>query len=95
MTNFEKLKNMSKEELINWLDEIGKIDDAPWVLWFTKKYCDNCEPIIEFVPLLQKECECTSCEINDKCKFFPEKEKTLSSTEVIELWLNEEINDGK
>lgn len=45
MTNFEKLKSMNEKEISEFLDSIVSIDDNPWVVWFYKKYCDNCETI--------------------------------------------------
>lgn len=49
MTNFEKLKSMNEEEISEFLDNIVSIDDSPWIVWFNKKYCKNCETIRSYV----------------------------------------------
>jgi hypothetical protein len=76
MTNFEKFKSMSIDELADWLDKYGQFDGSPWMEWFNDNYCKKCESI---------ECEvdekdafwpgytmdCTYCELENKCKYFP------------------------
>ena len=43
MTNIEKLHAMSLDEFSLWLDENGLFDNSPWMNWFDKEYCQNCE----------------------------------------------------
>lgn len=88
MTNFEKIKQMSKKELAQWLDKNGSFDIAPWSEWFDKKYCKQCETII---------CKCGDvnmkyayCELNGFCKFFEDPNFLEDSPKIINLWLNAE-----
>ena len=46
MTQFEKFKNMDIDQLVEWLDEYSQYDSLPWILWFDKKYCNNCADIM-------------------------------------------------
>jgi hypothetical protein len=78
MTNLEKLKNMSIDALAAWLDKNGMFDNSPWLNWFAKKYCDNCESIkCKYVEAEEKlgllpfarycgEIECAYCELADE-----------------------------
>lgn len=99
--NYDEFKAMSLEELAEWLDENGMFDGAPWSDWFTKCYCDNCESIkINYRDAEKKlginvcsydlTCECAYCELEDKCRFFPEFEDVPDNKEIIKLWLQEE-----
>lgn len=45
LTNYERIKNFSVEELANWLDEYGILDGSPWMNWFNDNYCNRCEPL--------------------------------------------------
>lgn len=93
MTNYERLKSLPIDELANWLDQYGAFDTAPWNIYFSHKYCDNCEPIekkIEGLGFHGEPVLCTYCEINDKCIYFPNIEKTPNNLGVIKLWLNAE-----
>ena len=45
MTNFEKLKSMNEKEISEFLDSIIGTDENPWIVWFNKRYCKNCETI--------------------------------------------------
>ena len=88
MTNLTKLKSMTQEELVNWLDKYGDFDGSPWMKWFGKTYCDNCPGITCKVPAFDnKEVECSFCELNHKCKFFEELERELDTKDILKLWL--------
>lgn len=101
MNHYKQLTSLSLEELAKWLDNNVQHDDSPWMAWFNKKYCSKCEPEIvkkedsmsklDFELLFnEKEIECSYCEVYNKCRFFPNKEN-LSTVEIIELWLKEEV----
>ena len=92
MTNFEKIKSMTKEELLDWLDEHGEFDGSPWMEWFNQKYCQKCDPVIIKIIMPDtkeaRESEETYCEThNDVCRFF---NKEMDVKEIIGLWLDQE-----
>ena len=91
MTNYEKLTYMSLDEVAQWLDKYGDFDGSTWMGWFDKKYCDSCSGISVTVPAFNnKEMECSFCELEHRCKFFPDKDNVISNTEIIKLWLEAE-----
>ena len=98
MNNFEKIKAMSIDQLIDWLDTNGH-HDAIWWKWFEEKYCDKCDTITTLIPDYDGEetwlrpCVCSYCEENDKCFFFQEMEDVPNSKETIKLWLEAEVSD--
>lgn len=106
MTNLEKIKEMPIKELAEWLDENGMFDNSPWSNWFNEHYCEKCESVkckyeeaektVGFTPYLfgdySGDLECAYCEIENKCRFFPELDDVPDNKEVIEMWLIEEAD---
>lgn len=90
MTNFEKLKSMNEEEISEFLDSIANIYDSPWIVWFNKKYCENCETIKRYTRYPDICCDCTYCEVNGNCRYFQDKDDIPDNKEMIELWLASE-----
>lgn len=91
MNNFDKFKQMSLKDFVEWLDEYGNFDGSPWMKWFDEKYCQNCDHIITYsVDFPNIEMPCSYCELYGNCKFFPDKEDTPDNKEIIEMWLAEE-----
>ena len=104
MTNFTKFKDLTLDELADFLDKFGQLDGSPWTEWFGHTYCDKCETIkCRYVDTKEKseisssmEVDCTYCELNDHCKFFPHIKGIPDNKEVIKMWLNEEADsDGE
>ena len=104
MTNFEHLQAMTIEELAAWLDEYGQFDSSPWMEWFSRIYCDKCESIkCKYADAEEKlgvspfsyggEIDCAYCELEHKCRFFPDLTDTPSNKETIEMWLKEETKN--
>lgn len=101
MNNFEKIKNMSLEDLTNWIDEHGMYDNTPWMNWWNDNYCDRCESIIvkaedaevklNIKPFCDEEYECAYCEVHDHCKFFPDR-ASPDVKEIITMWLEAEAD---
>ncbi len=91
MNNFEKLRSMSVEELAIWLDKHGQFDNNPWVTWFDRKYCKNCEVIVCKYEDGEREFPCAYCEIHDVCKFFPEFNYIPGDEDVVKMWLEAEV----
>ncbi len=102
MTNLEKIKNMSIDELAEWLDKNGMFDNSPWMNLFNEKYCAKCESIkCKYADAEEKlgitpfsysgEIECAYCELENKCRFFPELDDVPDNKEMIKMWLEEEV----
>ena len=90
MTNFEKLKSMNEEEISEFLDSIIGIDDTPWIVWFNKRYCKNCETIRSCARIPDIYYDSTYCEVNGNCRYFQDKDDVPDNKEMIELWLESE-----
>ena len=98
MTNYEKIKSMSQEELANFLDNLG-FDGEPWALWFEKEYCNKCESIIgktgPDAAIPNHTYEACYCEMNHgKCKFFENQELAPDSCQMAKLWLNAKAEEA-
>lgn len=86
MTVFEKFKSNSIDELVEWLNEYGVQDYAPWDNWFNDNYCSKCESI--FDPKYNQMC--AWCESHEKCKYFLEMNNIPDPKQVIKMWLESE-----
>ena len=107
MTNFERLQAMTLDELVEWLDRNGQFDDSPWSNWFNENYCSKCESImckykdaeetLGFTPYIfgsyGGDLECAYCELEHKCRFFPDLDDTPDNLETIKMWLNQEASN--
>lgn len=93
ISNFEKIRSFNSNEMSIFLDNIS-IDDNPWIDWFDKKYCDNCDSVpSQFVnPYTDKYDECSYCEINNKCIFFQDLNTIPSNKDLISIWLGNEYD---
>lgn len=90
MTNYEKLKSLSREELIAWLSQNGSIDDSPWLHWFNSTCCANCECVKQMSPNEKFEYECSYCEVEHKCRYFPNKSSEPTDEDILNMWLDAE-----
>jgi hypothetical protein len=96
-TNFERLRSISIDELVGWLDANGH-SDAAWWKWFEENYCNKCESETVYIDDIDGEntwktkCECAYCEVHDECRFFP-KMKLFDSQETIKMWLEVEVEE--
>lgn len=96
MNNFEKFKLMNVDELADWIDKHGQFDNSPWMEWFDKTYCKNCESIMSSISKWNNiEVPCSYCELNDKCKFFPDLDYIPDNKDIIEMWLVSEVKKDK
>lgn len=91
MNNWAKLKNMSTEDLAEWLDQYGQFDNSPWITWFDQKYCKNCEDIMCKYENGEREFPCSYCEVYDTCKFFPDLHEVPDNKMIIKMWLEMEV----
>ena len=92
MTNYEYITHMSVDEMAEWLDKYGMFDSSPWMSWFDHKYCNNCETIMCHHIDSEYEFPCSWCELEGKCKFFPDLDEVPDNKMIIMMWLESEYN---
>ena len=46
MTIFNEIQSKNIEEFAEWLDKYGAFDGSPWIKWFDKKYCSECDSLL-------------------------------------------------
>ena len=85
-------ESLSIDEFVDWLDEHCTLENSPWIDWFDKIYCKNCEPAIDFLPFYNKEMECSFCELYGKCRFFQDMDDIPDNKQIIKMWL---LSDSK
>jgi hypothetical protein len=105
MTNFEYLQSLSVDKLAKWLDEHGQFDGSPWMDFFNENYCKKCEAItverdvskdkLGISALCGGDTDCAWCELHHKCKYFQELDDVPDNEEIIKMWLNHEVDNGK
>ena len=105
MTNFEDIKSMSLEAFAKWLDKHGQFDNSPWMTWFDENYCNKCESIechyaeceekLGIEPLYNSAIKCAWCELENKCKYFPDIDWVPDNIDIIKMWLNEQKKEGE
>lgn len=101
MTRYDKFITSSIDSLVEWISEYGQFDNSPWITWFDNKYCKNCESVkisredslekLGFELLYVNDTECSYCEVNKKCRYFPDMKESPSNTEIIKMWLESEV----
>ena len=87
MTQFEYFKNMTLEELADWLDRYGIFEGSPWMQWWAENFCDNCDPVEGTYPDSNRIMEFSWCELEHKCKFFQDMDDAPNNKDIIRLWL--------
>lgn len=89
MTNFDKIKNMSKEELIEFLNNLIDNDSDSTIIfeWFKEKYCKVC-PDIEIIYDGKNEIW-KECYFEGICPYQDLDKK------LINLWLDGEVGNEK
>ena len=92
MTNFEKIKSLSIEELAGWINTVIPFNDnnEPWNKWFNEKYCDGCESVYTHYEWGGVEFPISFCEHEGYCRFFPYYISPLDTKDVITMWLKRE-----
>jgi hypothetical protein len=94
-SNFERLKSMSVDKLAEWIDENGMFDNSPWMTWWNQKYCENCEEIKGnhgADGYYYRMCF-AYCELNHKCRFFPNLDDAPNNEDIIKMWLEAEVEE--
>ena len=98
MNNLKNLQIMNIDQLVEFLDTNGHLDGICWKC-FEETYCDNCPTETVYIDehegehIWKTECECTYCEVHDKCRFFTEMDDVPDSKETIKLWLEAEVEE--
>lgn len=102
MTHFEEFKNMDIDTLARWIDKNGLFDNSPWLKWWDKNYCSKCEPIecsyeetkkrLGIEPFYKHSVKCSYCELEHRCRFFPELDYVPDNKDIIKMWLETEEN---
>lgn len=84
MKMIDGIKSKNVDELAEWLDKYGILDNSPWITWFDKAYCKKCNNI------LMDGVEYAWCELNNKCRFFQDSEESPDTKQIIKMWLQSE-----
>lgn len=92
MAVFDKVTSKNIDEFAEWLDKYCYHDCAPWMDWFDKNYCKQCEGVclVDEYPWI----EYCWCEINKKCKFLPEMDAAPDCKQIVKMWLESEDDNG-
>ena len=103
MTNFEKFTTSDIDALARFLDKHGAFNGSPWMKWFDENYCKKCEPIkcdsktaqtvLRISPFYCSGVTCAYCELEDKCKFFPDLDYIPDNEDIIKMWLELEVEE--
>lgn len=93
MTNIDKFRSMSLDEFSLWLDKYGLFDSSPWMNWFSKQYCENCDTE-KVMTENGKTYPCAYCEIHEHCRFFPDV-PTPENYDITKMWLQREASEGE
>lgn len=96
MTRFELFKQKDIDELSQWIDLHGQFDGSPWIKWFDKNYCNNCEPIPCHYVDSKNEILCSYCELHNKCKFLEDLlSEPPNNKQLIKMWLETEADENE
>ena len=86
MTNGDRIRAMSDEELAKFLDGLAFSRETPWSDLFARKFCDNCPTVRCVVEGYRQEMEFNECDFADgKC---PHGDDVL-------WWLKEPVKEVK
>lgn len=84
MNKFDKFMSMNIDELVDWLDEHGSYDAAPWWKWWDETYCE------QFKSEIKDGHEYGWCELHGKCKYFQDMRDIPDNKQTIKMWLETE-----
>ncbi len=91
MRLYEKLLGLSIEEFAQEIESWSDCEVEPWHDWFESEYCEHCAPVYAQYPLDHVTHACAYCELNDKCRHFPEMNHIPTGAEIVEMWLEQEV----
>ena len=90
MNIFDNMKNMSIDEMVEWLDKNWTTDYAPWIMWWDEYFCQKCKPVIYTSPDWDVDMEYSYCEVNGNCRYFKNLNKIPDNKQIIKMWLESE-----
>jgi hypothetical protein len=97
MTLYEKLIGLNKEDLAKEIHEMWRENrEEPWTEWFCERYCTCCAPVYEKNPFTGEDYQddaylCSYCELNGRCRHFPELNEVPSDEKMILIWLSQQV----
>ena len=91
MTNYECITLMSVDEMAEWIDKYGMFDNSPWMSWFDCRYCKRCPNVMCHYLDSEYEFHCSYCELEGKCKYFPDLDEVPDNKMIIKMWLETSI----
>ena len=80
LTNFEKLKNLSMEEMAEFLSDQMALEGTVYDQWMTDTFCNNCSDTEDYDGSLV-----SFCEMNEDC---PYGLCNISDKDLVMRWLS-------
>lgn len=80
LTNFEKLKNLSMEEMAEFLSEQMALEGTVYDQWMVDTFCNNCPDVEGY-----DGSPVTFCEMNEDC---PYGLCNISDKDLVMRWLS-------
>ena len=80
LTNFEKLKNFSMEEMAEFLSDQMALEGTVYDQWMTDTFCNNCSDTEDYDGSLV-----SFCEMNEDC---PYGLCNISDKDLVMRWLS-------
>lgn len=80
LTNFEKLKNLSMEEMAEFLSGQMALEGTVYDQWMTDTFCNNCQDTEDYDGSLV-----SICEMNEDC---PYGLCNISDKDLVMRWLS-------
>ena len=90
MTVFKNIKHMNIDEFAEWFEKNCTHDENPCDVWWSKNYCDKCEPVVLYDEELGRKMKLCWCELHNKCKYFQDRNELLDKRQMIKIWLESE-----
>lgn len=91
MTNLDRIKSFTAQEMAEWINSNDTWEYSEWTKWWDENYCKKCPPIKGKLKDTGKDIECCYCELENHCKFFPDKKDIPDCNEIIKMWLNQPV----
>lgn len=86
MTNHEKLKTLTVNELSKLIANAEDWDSTPWGNWFEKTYCRNCKTQTVMFSNGETD-EYHECDFEGICPLYK------TQADIIKLWLESEVKE--
>lgn len=80
LSNFEKLKNLSMEEMAEFLSEQMALEGTVYDQWMVDTFCNNCPDVEDY-----DESPVSFCEMNEDC---PYGLCNISDKDLVMRWLS-------